>query len=198
MPRPSADCGRLSGRQLKDDIYLIGDEIFWSEPVEARLRQMDAISVYTMYGPERYSGYASESGFLKDIDEVFSKYRRLARELKIGFVPNVTPGFNDRGVPQDKRMLFQAQHYIIPRAFAIDNKDEGSFYRLYFQMARRHLDPQLNLVLINSWNGWRDDTQIEPVKVSGKPSTQPHDLTSGYEYQPYGELYLTITKESGK
>ena len=46
------------------------------------------------------------------------------------------------------------------------------------------------MVLVNSFNGWHEDTQIEPVV--GEPSIRPFDFTKGLEYEGYGELYLNI------
>jgi len=176
-------------------VYLIGDEVFWTEPNRDRVAQLDAITVYNMYGPARYAGYAGETGFLKDIDVVFAKHKKLADELKIGFVPNVMPGFNDRGIPEKGKLIFQEKHYIIPRAFSLANKSGGSFYRAYFQVAKKYLAPNLNLIVINSWNGWQEDTQIEPIKPSAVVTKHPKELTNDYEYAAYGEKYLTITKE---
>lgn len=182
-------------QQTKKDIYLVGDEIFWTEPVKERIREMDAITVYNMYGPDRYAGYAGERGFLKDIDEVFGRYHKIAEELKIGFIPNVMPGFNDRGIPETGRLRLQDKHYVIPRTLSLENKEEGSFYRAYFQVAKKHLDNRLNLIAINSWNDWQQDTQIEPVKPNIVSAKHPPELTGGYEYNAYGEIYLDITRQ---
>lgn len=182
-------------RDTKEDIYLIGDEIFWSEPNRDRIAQLDAITVSTMYGPDRYAGYAGETGFLKDIATVFAKYKKLADELKIGFIPNVMPGFNDHAIPGQGRVPFQENHYIIPRGFSLADKSEGSFYHAYFRIAKKYLAPPLNIAIINSWNDWREDTQIEPTKTSTLFTKQPKELTGDYDYGAYGEKYLTITRE---
>lgn len=181
--------------KTKEDIYLVGDEIFWNAPNRDRIAQLDAITVYTMYGPDRYASYAEETGLLKDIDNVFAVYKKLADELKIGFIPNIMPGFNDYGIPEKGRLRFQERHYIIPRSFSVTNKEEGSLYRAYLQVARKHLSPTLNIIAINSWNDWQSDTQIEPTKPSPVITMYPKELTNNYYYEAYGEKYLTITKE---
>ncbi|MBI4834572.1 MAG: glycoside hydrolase family 99-like domain-containing protein [Planctomycetes bacterium] len=181
--------------KTEDELYLIGDEVFWNEPKQTRINELDAVTAYNMYGPVRYSGYAEESGILKDMDEVFASYKKSAQTLSKGFIPAVMPGFNDRGVPEAERLKFQETHYIIPRLVSVANQEEGSFYRAYFRLAKKHIDPNLNIILINSWNGWESDTQIEPVKSFVVGTKHPPELTGGYEYNPYGDTYLNITRE---
>jgi len=180
--------------KTKQDIYLVGDEVFWTEPDYARIAQFDAITVYNMYGPDKYSGYAGESGFLKDMDEAFARYSKIARDLNKAFIPNVMPGFNDRGVPDEGKIGLQQQHYIIPRGFSLANKDEGALYKEYFKLAKKYASPELNIIAITSWNGWKEDTQIEPIKESKASSRHPNEMTNGYEYEPYGNKYLELTR----
>ena len=46
------------------------------------------------------------------------------------------------------------------------------------------------MILVNSFNEWHEDTQIEPVV--GEPAIEPFNFTKGLEYVGYGELYLDI------
>ena len=56
------------------------------------------------------------------------------------------------------------------------------------------------LIMVNSFNQWHQDTQIEPttavssVDVVGTPTITrlPVSLTRGLRYVAYGELYLDI------
>ena len=60
--------------------------------------------------------------------------------------------------------------------------------------------------MINSWNEWHEDTQIEPVIALGDltiSSSEPLNLTcygrnciQSLEYEAYGELYLDILREA--
>lgn len=185
-------------QQTKYEIYLVGDEIFWSDPNPDRIACFDAITVYNMYGPQypRYAGFPEDTGFFNDLSDTFARYAMVARPAKVHFIPNVMPGFNDRGVRPEEN------HYVLPREIAFGKANEGSFYRAYFQVAQRHLDPELNLpdgkagmAVITSWNGWQEDTQIEPVKPVVTPVSQPDNLTAGYDYYGYEKTYLTITRE---
>ena len=47
-----------------------------------------------------------------------------------------------------------------------------------------------NLLLVNSFNEWHEDTQIEPAV--GLATTEPLLLTGGMQYRGYGNLYLEI------
>jgi hypothetical protein len=50
-----------------------------------------------------------------------------------------------------------------------------------------------NLLIVNSFNEWHEDTQIEPV-VQGGATALPWFLTRGRVYRGYGELYLNILR----
>ncbi len=50
-----------------------------------------------------------------------------------------------------------------------------------------------NLLLVNSFNEWHEDSQIEPV--GGEGTSDPVLYTQGIEYVGYGELYLDILRE---
>jgi hypothetical protein len=52
-----------------------------------------------------------------------------------------------------------------------------------------------NIVVVNSFNEWHEDTQIEPVVVEGA-TAEPWYLTQGYVYEAYGNKYLDILREA--
>jgi hypothetical protein len=63
-----------------------------------------------------------------------------------------------------------------------------------------HTDPDVNdLILVNSFNEWHEDTQIEPTIIT--PPTTTDDTptgtgyTAGYQYEGYGNLYLDILRD---
>lgn len=175
--------------RTKQELFLIGDEIFWTEPKAERIRAFDAITAYNMHGPVKYHGYALQTEFFNDLEEVFKKYQSAAASKKVGFIPNVMPGFNDRGAWPEK------MHPILPREIGLTSEPLGSFYRQYLQTAKKYLDPNLQTLMITSWNEWHEDTQIEPTASSSTSMKYPIELTGGYDYYGYGDLYLKITKE---
>ncbi len=171
------------------ELFLVGDEIFWTEPKTERIKAFDAVTAYNMHGPAKYHGYAQQTGFFDDLEAVFKKYQAAAVSTNVGFIPNVMPGFNDRGAWPAK------MHPILPRETGLITEPIGSFYRQYIQLARKYLDPKLQILMITSWNQWHADTQIEPTIPSYTPMKHPTELTGGYDYYGYGDLYLKITKE---
>jgi hypothetical protein len=59
--------------------------------------------------------------------------------------------------------------------------------------ARTLVDPKAyNVLMVNSFNEWHEDTQIEPT--IGASTTLPYNLTYGVEYHGYGYLYLDILR----
>jgi hypothetical protein len=63
-----------------------------------------------------------------------------------------------------------------------------------------HTDPDIDdLILVNSFNEWHEDTQIEPTIISPMTNTDntPTGMgyTAGYYYEGYGNLYLDILRE---
>ena len=200
------------------DPYLIGDEIFWKvtatkpnragakgvevkevpafsrHPQKERIRLFDAITSYNMYESEypEHAGYGARS---KHIPEVRAKYReyREACGGKVAFVPNVMPGYNDRGDrPNDK-------HYVIPRQWD-QGRAEGSFLSKSFDLVGfPFADPRLNMIMITSFNEWNEDTAVEPTRTT-PPTTRDDSesrdfFTQGYSYQGFGTLYLETVRD---
>jgi len=171
------------------ELFLIGDEIFWTDPDPERLRAFDAVTAYNMHGPAKYHGLAQQTGFFDDMEAAFKQYQTAAQVTNVGFIPNAMPGFNNRGAWPDKTQA------ILPRETGLTEQPTGSFYRQYLQLAKKHLDPKLNILMLTSWNEWHEDTQIEPSINSLTPMKHPVELTGGYDYFGYGDLYLKITRE---
>ncbi|MCK9995738.1 MAG: hypothetical protein KAH56_05615 [Candidatus Krumholzibacteria bacterium] len=90
------------------DIYLIGDEVYWGTPNSTRIATFDAITAYNMHGPVHLSGFPDDSGFLTEVSAKYSQYQSTASGLNVAFIPNIMPGFNDRGV------RLEVNHYVIP------------------------------------------------------------------------------------
>ncbi len=74
------------------------------------------------------------------------------------------------------------------------------FKRMLNEVVVPRTDPKAdNILMINSFNEWHEDTQIEPTNLA--PRTNSDDsgnqrYTQGYFYQGYGDLYLNILREA--
>mmetsp|Transcript_33484 Transcript_33484/g.41020 ORF Transcript_33484/g.41020 Transcript_33484/m.41020 type:complete len:430 (+) Transcript_33484:137-1426(+) len=191
---------RTAARECGEDLYIIGDHIFWKAPDlgDSFMRSfiyLDAATNYDVYGSMihgREITYAGKEIVNEYYDEQ-KKWRQIAWEHGCRFVPAVSPGFNDRGVRLEKN------HTALSRRLYA-RSPEGSLFRHGLRKAFTLLDPLVeNLVLVNSFNEWHEDTQIEPVSHATTTTDSPIELTNGLTYNPYGMHYINIlTQEVGR
>lgn len=133
-------------------LYLVGDEVYWGEPDPQRLALYDAVTAYNMHGPLPEEGREDWEGFLLACGEVYQRYREVAAGVGTRFIPGVIPGFDTRG-----------HHYPIPRAIR-PGADPDSFLEAYLRVAQEHLDPELSMLAVTSFNEWHEGTQLEPSR----------------------------------
>lgn len=139
--------------ELGEDVYLIGDMVYWQNPDTAGQRllmaQFDAITSYNMH--------TSVEGIDDDFGEKFSQkyaeFHEVAKEVGVGFVPKLMPGFDDSPVRPE------AGNPVIVRS---PERFEG-----FCEEVLKHLDPELNAIFITSFNEWHEYTQIEPDETYG-------------------------------
>lgn len=185
---------RLAASSQGFDVFIIGDHVFGHPPGNAvDMGLLDAVTEYDVYGSMGTSGYAGQAG----VDAYASRqesWRNLAVGAGVGYVPTITPGFNDKGVRDG--------HAPVSRRLT-PASEPGSLFRALLQSALGRTDPDLgNLLFVTSWNEWHEDTQIEPVQTA--PSTTQDDspsgtdYTAGLDYEGYGTLYLDILREDAR
>jgi len=184
------------------NIYLIGDAVFAKAPEInddepfVSFTYFDAVTNYDVYGssdgPNQSSPYAGTEG----VDNFYAeqeKWRELALKENCRYIPPVSPGYNDRGVrmPKDNQPLSRR---------LTQSSDEGSLFKYQLEKALPLVDPDVgNLILVNSFNEWHEDTQIEPARSTdndNNTATEPEEYTLGLEYVGYGELYLDILRNA--
>ena len=173
------------------DPYIVADEAFWQPANLDRLHGFDAITAYNVYDwpLTQHAGWAADSTFFADVDALFSRWGRAARDTGIDFIPNVLPGYNDRGV------RLAENHYVIPRALRRFGSKTG-FFEQSIELAKRHVDPEVRLVTITSFNEWHEWTQIEPARPAGvDPVGDPDAYTQGFPHPAYEFDYLELVRK---
>jgi hypothetical protein len=199
------------------EIYIVGDHVFQDAPENASLRPpftiLDAVTKYVcstdvaimtlytqsnallhfltasydVYGSmQQPSPYATEEG-VREHFQRSKEWKELAAQHNCTFIPSVSPGYNDLGVRPEKH------HGPLARQISASDLP-GSLFKVALQYGRRLVESRTgNVIMVNSFNEWHEDTQIEPVQ--GPSASLPETLTHGIEYQGYGELYLNILRE---
>ena len=173
--------------------YIIGDDFFGSSPVDtARAAQFDAITDFDVYGTAFSSGVATQSR-VNTLAGIYSNAQKAAKSIGVGFVPTASPGYNDRAVPRNNTPAPRYLSELGPSA-------QGSLWQAVLDDAvLPHTDPSVNdLLMVNSFNEWHEDTQIEASTVSGLTNTDDsatgNQYTAGRYYEGYGTLYLDLLR----
>jgi hypothetical protein len=60
------------------------------------------------------------------------------------------PGYNDRNLKGLNRPILE--------------RKSGEFYKRFWQIANKYLDPPLKMALITTFNEWHEGTEIEPSR----------------------------------
>jgi hypothetical protein len=171
--------------------YIVGDDVFGGDVNPQRAQLWDAITDFDVYGTSLQSA-GPTSASLTNLASVYDNARAAVSNTNVGFIPTATPGFNDTGV--------RGGHPPSPRYMLDDpTSTEGLlFQRMLNEVAVPRTDPKAdNMLMINSFNEWHEDTQIEPTIIAAPTNIDDSNhqtFTQGYYYQGYGNLYLNILR----
>lgn len=208
LTRLLEDIGKLPGvvdimrqsvkRACGQEIYIIGDHIFGPplpsvvEDAQAAFDMLDGVTNYDVYGSISKS-VGSMGGYLQqgDVQRYYeleqSEWKPIVNEHHCAYIPSVSPGYNDLGVRPE------AKH--IPLSRSLFGDVSGSLFQTAVTSARTLVDSSAsNVLMVNSFNEWHEDSQIEPV--AGEPESVPFNLTYGLSYHGYGTLYLDILRSA--
>eukprot|EP00542_Grammatophora_oceanica_P015639 CAMPEP_0194028372 /NCGR_PEP_ID=MMETSP0009_2-20130614/2356_1 /TAXON_ID=210454 /ORGANISM="Grammatophora oceanica, Strain CCMP 410" /LENGTH=860 /DNA_ID=CAMNT_0038667743 /DNA_START=216 /DNA_END=2794 /DNA_ORIENTATION=+ len=167
------------------DIYIVGDQVFGSPPNQRQYHPfdwLDAVTTYDVYG-DLARGYAHQEQVDRHYDRQ-NLWKEQAEAQGSAFIPAVNAGYNDRGVRLD------AEHLPLSRQLTPESR-YGTLFAANLKRALDQLDSKSAfLLLINSFNEWHEDSQIEPC--DGGETYQPYEITKGIRYKGYGTLYLDI------
>ena len=198
------------------DPFFIGDEIFWrttpenpsnnsglftQNPQSSRLRLFDAITDYSLYyggsstrygPPNDFLGYPGKTNLVADEVKLYAKYQKATNNA-VPIVPDISPGFNDRGV----RLV--DNHPAQPRQWLSGLSDSSTLDYMFREVGVPSIDNKLPMIMVTTWNEWNEDTGVEPIGGSptSRDNSPSHDqYTQGYVYGGEGNADLaTLSKD---
>ena len=177
---------RTAAFQKGHFVYIVGDHSYGSPP-EGHLDALDWLDAVTNYdifgGMGRPNGHATMAA-VKEYSAEQAQWRIAAAQQGCAYIPGATPGYNDKAVRQGE---YNAMSRKIDKG-----QPDGSLFRALLTEGKKLVDKSTgNLLIVNSFNEWHEDTQIEPAARGGM-TYKPWYLTRGYVYQGYGEKFLNI------
>jgi glycoprotein endo-alpha-1,2-mannosidase len=194
--------------------YFIGDEIFWrvtnpqppatgspltTQPQAARIEAFDAITSYSLYfggnspslGPAQdFVGYPGKTTIAADERGLMNKYS-AATNAKVPVIPDITPGFNDRGV------RLSTNHPAQPREWLPGAGTASTLDNLFTKVAVPTLDARAPIIFVTAWNEWNEDSGVEPVPgvaTTKDDSPTGRQYTQGYPYGGEGDSALKVLR----
>ena len=177
------------------DPFIVGDDLFGGGVNLQRAMLWDAITDFDVYGTS-FQSRGSTSAALSHLAGVYSGALQSLAQTNVAFIPTASPGFNDSGV--------RSGHPAAPRYMTDDsNSKEGDlFARMLNEVVVPRTDPKADdILMINSFNEWHEDTQIEPT-IAALPTNVDDSgtqrYTDGHFYEGYGDLYLDILQAATK
>jgi len=187
MRETSATMQNAARKCGEDGLFLIGDHAFQGNFIP--LDYLDAITNYDVHGSTpTTNGYALQDG----VDHYFvqqQEWRDQAHQQGVHYAPVANPGFNNRASTSPNAPLSRKLDPTLPL---------GSLFRELLRQAVEMVDMAAgNLLFVNSWNEWHEDTQIEPA-LQETSFTEPFNLTQGMAYEGYAgyaTLYLDLLRE---
>jgi glycoprotein endo-alpha-1,2-mannosidase len=195
--------------------FFIGDEVYWRVTPEAqspqgpvltttpqvqRIDEFDAVTSYILYygDPEQMFGPANDSTGYPGLTNIAADQRflltvyRNATHNHVPVIPDVAPGFNDRG------FRLPTNHPAQPRQWLPGAGPASTLDHFFKCVAIPEVDPALPIVMVTSWDDWNEDTGIEPIpgtptRSDDSPSGTAY--TQGYEYGDVGRNDVTTLRK---
>jgi len=175
------------------DPYIIGDHFFGN--IAAGAQHLDAVTAFDVYG-QAFGSRPTNIASLNRLEDIYDFVERYAENVGVDFIPGLAPGYNDTAVRSGNA---PSPRYLVDAAYGPTTQG-STMSEMLDRVVLPHTDPDVNdLILVNSFNEWHEDTQIEPTIIA--PPTTTDDTptgtgyTAGYQYEGYGNLYLDILRE---
>jgi glycoprotein endo-alpha-1,2-mannosidase len=169
--------------------YLVGDDVFPGQTNATRAGLWDAITDFDVYGSALQANGSTTAG-VTALANQYQIAKQVAETAHVGFIPAVSPGFNDSAV--------RSGHPAAPRYLTdVPGSAEGWLFSAELsQAALPTLDPAAsNMLMVSTFNEWHEDTQIEATVTANPTSVDSSGhgtYAQGYSYAGYGSLYLDL------
>lgn len=151
------------------DLYIVGMQDRWTPPARYVFRFKSCVDA--IFHQSFVSGINSWDRFYllpQTIDQNWKYSKAYFRDsVNVDYVPNISPAYN---------WLILNPTSLNPN---VSRNDQGGMYKQLCNVAKLNASTETRLILIDSWNKWDEDTQLEPA-------------------QSYGHLYLDITRQQFK
>lgn len=131
------------------ELCLIGDLVYWQDPMSEteRIKLYDAVTSYSMH--------TNVPGILNDFEnnlaQKYNQWFSVTKNLKVGFIPSASPGFDDSAVRSGNLPLQKSTERL----------------KKQVEIAKLYMDKNLKMILITTFNEWHEYTYIEPSFEDG-------------------------------
>jgi hypothetical protein len=186
--------------------YIVGDDIFGSNPVGAtgsnidqnQLKQFDAVTTYDVYGSASSNGVVTQTQ-INNLTTSYQKMKTAATAAGVAYIPGVTPGFDNHATGSTLP--------VAPRYTAESGPTgQGTVFSSFInQSAQPSVDPNItslpNQLMVTSFNEWHEGSAIEATNVTPLTNTDangnsgPTSLTAGNYFQGWGTQYLDMLRQ---
>lgn len=158
---------RLSA--LGFSMYIVGMQDRWTPPARYPFRYTRCVdAIYHQSFSAQLSSWDRWYVLPQAMDQNWEYSRKyFADSMKVSYIPNISPAYN---------WLITNPTSLNP---SYPRTDSGALYKQLCNVAKMNADNSTRLVLIDSWNSWSDDSQLEPAT-------------------DYQNRYLDITKKEFK
>jgi hypothetical protein len=173
--------------------YVIGDHFFGDLAPGAQY--LDAVTAFDIYG-QAFGSRPTDITRLNRLEGIYEVVQTLVDNAGADFIPGLTPGYNDTAVRDGHA---PSPRYLTNAGYGPTTQG-STMSEMLDRVVLPHLDADVNdLILVNSFNEWHEDTQIEPTIVAPATNTDDtpsgHDFTANFYYEGYGNLYLDILRD---
>jgi hypothetical protein len=129
------------------DPFFVGDPVQYLEPDPDRITPFDAITQWINYSS---TSQQIDQEIDTATDSNYDRWSSMAAGMGVGFIPSTVPGF----------------HKIIDPSWPVLERSTDQFAS-QIEVAKKYIDPQLNMVFITTFNDWTEDTEVEPGVEDG-------------------------------